>query len=44
MTLEVELNDQGDATDTYVCIACGEPVAQRSPAVVRTEEAWFRTR
>ncbi len=29
MTLEVELNDQGDSTGNYVCIVCGETVAQR---------------
>ena len=29
MTLEVELNDQGDSTGNYVCIVCGETVAHR---------------
>jgi len=32
LTLEVELNDQGDATGKYICILCGEAVAQRSLA------------
>jgi hypothetical protein len=29
LTLELEFNDQGDSTGNYVCIVCGEPVAQR---------------
>jgi hypothetical protein len=28
MTLEVELNDQGDSTGNYVCILCGVSVVQ----------------
>ena len=28
-TLELEFNDQGDSTGNYVCILCGEPMAQR---------------
>lgn len=31
-TLELEFNDQGDLTGNYVCILCGETVAQRSLA------------
>ena len=29
LTLELELNDEGDSTGKYVCILCGELVAQR---------------
>ena len=32
LTLKLELNDQGDSTGNYVCILCGEAVAQRSLA------------
>ena len=32
LTLELEFNDQGDSTGNYVCILCGEPMAQRSLA------------
>jgi len=30
LTLELEFNSQGDSTDNYVCIVCGEAAAQRS--------------
>ena len=42
MTLELEVNDQGDSTDNYVCVVCGELVAQRLLAVC-TEGVWLRT-
>jgi hypothetical protein len=29
LNLEMEFNDVGDSTGNYVCIFCGEPVAQR---------------
>jgi hypothetical protein len=32
LTLKLEFYDQGDSTGNYVCIFCGEPVAQRSLA------------
>ena len=32
MNLELEFNDQGDSTGHYVCILCGESVAQRNLA------------
>jgi hypothetical protein len=32
LALELEFNDQGDSTGNYVCIVCGEPVAQRNLA------------
>ena len=32
LNLELEFNDVGDSTGNYVCILCGEPVAQRSLA------------
>ena len=30
LNLELEFYDQGDSTGNYVCILCGELVAQRS--------------
>ena len=30
VALELEFNDRGDSTGNYVCIVCGELVAQRS--------------
>lgn len=35
LSLELEFNDQGDSTGNYVCIVCGELVAQRSLAASR---------
>jgi hypothetical protein len=32
LTLKLEFNGQGDSTGNYVCILCGQPVAQRSLA------------
>ena len=32
LTLELEFNDLGNSTGNYVCIVCGELVAQRSLA------------
>ncbi len=32
LSLELEFNDQGDPTNNYVCIVCGELVSQRSLA------------
>ncbi len=32
LTLELERNDRGDATGKYICILCGESVAQRNLA------------
>ena len=32
LTLKLEFNNQGESTGNYVCIFCGEPVAQRSLA------------
>ena len=32
-SLELEVNNQGDSTGNYVCIVCGELVAQRSLAM-----------
>jgi hypothetical protein len=32
LTLELEFDDKGDSTGHYVCIVCGETVAQRSLA------------
>ncbi len=40
VALELEFNDLGDSTGNYVCIVCGELVAQRSLA----EDAALRTR
>ena len=34
-SLELEFNDQGDSTGNYVCIVCGELIAQRSLAYHR---------
>jgi hypothetical protein len=33
LSLELEFNDQGDPTGNYVCIVCGELVAQRTLSV-----------
>jgi hypothetical protein len=44
LSLELEFNDQGDSsTGNYVCIVCGELVAQRSLAV-GTDDASPRKR
>ena len=32
LTLELERNDRGDATGKYICILCGESLAQRNLA------------
>jgi hypothetical protein len=32
LTLELEFDNHGNSTDNYVCIVCGETVAQRSLA------------
>jgi rubrerythrin len=32
LTLELERNDRGDTTGKYICILCGESVAQRNLA------------
>ena len=43
VTLELEFDSTGDSTDNYVCIVCGEHVAQRLLAGC-TEGVWLRTR
>jgi hypothetical protein len=43
LSLELEFSDQGDSTGNYVCIVCGELVAQRSLAVC-TDDASSRTK
>ena len=43
LSLELEFTDQGDSTSNYVCIVCGELVAQRA-VDLDTEGASPRTR
>ena len=31
LTLELEFTEQGDSTGSYVCIRCGNPVAEQPP-------------